>query len=81
MDPYPALCRDCKYSKPEERSEWNLRCHHPKVNGKDPWALGSLNAGGTNCTTERGRRWPAKCGMRGALWEPAAPNAPLDAVI
>lgn len=34
--PYPALRRDCKHSKPEERSAWSLRCTHPKVNASDP---------------------------------------------
>ncbi len=68
--PYPVLCRDCKHSAPEVDSAWNLRCHCPKVNANDPWALGGLKINGTNCTTERERRWPAPCGMRGALWEP-----------
>ena len=67
--PYPALCKDCKYSKPEERSDWNLRCHHPVVNAADPWALGSKNIGGSSCTTIRQKSWPSACGMRGALWE------------
>jgi len=67
--PYPSLCKDCKHSKTEERSEWNLRCHHPVVNAKDPWALASINAGGSNCSTVREKHWPAACGMRGALWD------------
>lgn len=74
--PYPALCRDCKHSKPEERSEWNLRCTHPTVNAKDHWALagGAANHGST-CTREREKRvWWAACGMRGRLWEARAPS-------
>lgn len=67
--PFPALCKDCKYSKPEERSEWNLRCFDPSVNAKDPYALGSANGSGTSCTNEREKSWPAACGMRGARWE------------
>jgi len=35
----PKFCRDCIWSKPEERSEWNLKCHHPEVVCKDEWAL------------------------------------------
>lgn len=69
VKPYPVMCRDCKYSKPEERSEWNLRCHNPVVNGKDAWALGGGTAHGSDCRSIRERSWPAKCGMRGALWE------------
>lgn len=67
--PYPAFCKDCKHSKPEERSEWNLRCHNPVVNGKDRWALSGVNSQGSNCSDERSRNWFAPCGMRGALWE------------
>jgi len=67
--PYPALCKDCKYSKPEEHQAWNLRCHNPIINAKDSWALSSIDAGGSNCSAERERKWPAPCGRRGALWE------------
>lgn len=67
--PYPALCRDCKHSKPEERSEWNLRCHNPVVNGKDAWALSGVIISGSDCRRERKRSWFSPCGMRGALWE------------
>lgn len=67
--PCPALCKDCKYSKPEERSEWNLRCHNPVVNGKDPWALSSRIMSGSECRAERGSKWFAKCDMKGKLWE------------
>lgn len=70
--PFPALCRDCKHSKPEVRSEWNLRCQHPVVNARDPWALSNAaDNRGTDCRGERERTsWFAKCGMRGKLWEP-----------
>ena len=67
--PYPALCKDCRHSKPEAKSQWNLRCYEPKVNSRDAWALGSLDASGTSCTSEREKSWPAPCGMRGAKWE------------
>ena len=67
--PYPALCKDCKYSKLEESQAWTLRCHHPIINAKDSWALSSIDAEGSSCSTERERKRPAPCGMRGALWE------------
>ena len=68
--PYPKLCRDCYYSKPEEKSAWNLRCNHPVVNAKDPWALaGAGPITGSDCRGEREKSWPAPCGKRGALWE------------
>lgn len=66
-----AYCKDCKFSKPEERSEWNLRCHNPIVNRKDYWALSSIKMNGSSCSEERkGGILFSKCGMRGALWEP-----------
>lgn len=74
-NPYPALCRDCKHSKPEVRSEWNLRCQHPRVNAGNSWALS--NGGdyyGADCRGERERGGIrgvfAPCGMKGKLWEP-----------
>lgn len=74
IKPFPIFCNNCKYSKPEERSEWCLRCYHPLVNANDAWALSSANTSdcgnGTNCHDERGVRWFAKCGMKGKLWEP-----------
>lgn len=64
------LCRECKWSEPEANSEWNLRCQHVTVNRHDAWALASTVVGrGVSCHTERDKKWPAKCGMRGALWE------------
>lgn len=71
IKPFPALCKECKYSIPEERSEWCLRCTNPIVNAKDPWALASnfTNAYGTNCRVEREAKWFAKCGMEGKLWD------------
>ncbi len=73
--PFPALCRDCKHSQPEERSEWNLRCLHPIVSAKDPWALAGGGAiRGSDCRSERERRSLfAPCGMKGKLWA-ASPN-------
>lgn len=69
--PFPALCKDCRYSKPEEHSEWSLRCTNPLVNAKDPWALTTNSAGiyGTNCRNEREKKWFATCGMKGKLWD------------
>jgi hypothetical protein len=69
--PFPAFCRECKHSKPEAGSEWNLRCQHPVVNASDPWALSNATDNhGTECRGERGREWFTKCGMSGKLWEP-----------
>lgn len=70
--PYPALCRDCKWSKPEDERYWNLRCIHPVINANDSWALSSTKlGGGTCCRDERAKRgWFTKCGMKGKLWEP-----------
>ena len=75
--PFPALCCECKHSKTEGNSTHNLRCHHPKVNAKDSYALGGGRAEGTNCTNHRGLKWPAKCGMRGALWEAKVKSYPV----
>jgi hypothetical protein len=61
-------CTDCKWSKPEINSEWNLRCAHPEVNARDPWALSAKVIGGTSCREEREVRWFATCGMKGKLW-------------
>jgi hypothetical protein len=70
------LCRDCKHSTPEPRSEWNLLCGHPEVNRRDPWMLSGANHLGTSARTERDGNWRGlwrtPCGMRGALWEPNA---------
>jgi hypothetical protein len=70
--PFPALCKDCRWSKPEKRSEWNNRCFHPKVVSKDSWALANNNEGepyGVACREERQRRYFSPCSMRGKLWE------------
>lgn len=65
------LCRDCKHHMPEPRSEWNLRCMHPEVNARDPWALAGAQPHGSDARSERERKWIlAPCGMRGALWDP-----------
>ena len=69
---YPKFCKDCSWSKPEENSEWNLRCHEPHVNCKDEWALASVKTNGSNCVSERAMTWisfPA-CGKQGKLYEP-----------
>ena len=71
--PYPALCKDCLFSRPEPNSTWNLRCIHPIVNAKDPWALSRAETlGGSDCRGERERKWFSPCGMAGKLWEPAS---------
>jgi len=65
------FCRDCKHSKPEPNSTWNLRCHHPEVNRKDEWALSStdISGRGTDCRGERAGGWFAVCGRKGKLYE------------
>jgi hypothetical protein len=71
--PYPALCRDCKHSQPEKNSAWMLKCVHPVVNARDPWALSRAEGNnGSDCRGERERKWFAPCGMSGKLWEPLA---------
>jgi hypothetical protein len=71
--PFPVFCRDCKHSRHEKGSEWNLKCHNPLVNAKDPWALScSKNHSGTSCLDERRIFWFAICGTEGKLWEPKA---------
>ena len=74
VEPTVRLCRDCRHSMPEPKSEWNLRCMHPEVNARDSWALASVKPHGSNARDERERKWTlrglAPCGMRGALWAP-----------
>ena len=69
MKPFPALCKDCKHSKPEKDNAWNLRCHHPRVNARDSWALGGASGNGTTCHNEREHKFFSQCGMSGKLWE------------
>jgi hypothetical protein len=70
--PYPALCRECKWSRKEDNRGSYLRCVHPIVNANDPWALsGGSNNYGSDTHNEREKRgWFANCGMKGKLWEP-----------
>lgn len=65
------LCKDCKYSFPEPKSEWNLRCSHIKVIKADPWELSTNKDNvGSSCFEERQWVWPfGHCGKRGALYE------------
>lgn len=67
---FPKFCRNCTWSKPEENSEWNLRCHNPKVAVSDQWNLSSAKINGTSCVHEREKTWllfPA-CGKSGKLY-------------
>lgn len=77
--PYPAFCRDCKYSRTKidpyssiEREGRGLRCIHPKVNARDAWSLAEPNPKVTKeCTYERQKTWwLGVCGEKGKLWEP-----------
>lgn len=70
--PYPALCRDCKWSRKEDHRDWYLRCSNPIINANDSWALAKGSADyGSDTQQERSKRgWFAKCGMKGKLWEP-----------
>jgi len=65
----PKFCKDCKWSEPEESSNWNLRCKNPIVNSKDSWALAHATFHGSNCRDERERGFFSACGMKGKLWE------------
>jgi hypothetical protein len=72
--PFPAYCSECSHSRQEKNSAWNNECVHPIVNSRDPWAL-STNGGswhGSSCREERSKRFFARCGMSGKLWEPKA---------
>lgn len=66
----PKFCRDCKWSIPEPKFEWNLRCTHPTTNAGDSWALADPTIRGSDARAERERGWLAPCGKRGRLWEP-----------
>lgn len=73
--PYPALCRDCKWSRTEENRDWYLRCVHPIINANDSWALSRTGKEGqeygSDAQQERSKRGLfTKCGMKGKLWEP-----------
>lgn len=72
--PFPALCRDCRFGKPQKDFGWNNVCMNPKVNAQSSWALANNHEGEpayTQCQSERERRSPfAACGMKGKLWEP-----------
>jgi hypothetical protein len=72
--PFPALCLDCKHSKPERMSAFVNNCFHPVVIASDSWALANNDQGqpyGSNCREERKRRsWFAPCGAKAKLWEP-----------
>lgn len=73
LDPSPAvkLCHECRMHDTAPHGE--IRCMHPLVNKRDPWALSRPDGAphGSDCRSERSRRWPfGACGMRGALWTP-----------
>ena len=66
------LCRECRHSIPEPGSAWMLRCTHPEVIKRDPWALSGakyFSNDGSSARDEREKRWFAPCGMKGKLWE------------
>lgn len=69
--PYPALCRECKWSYKEDGRDYYLRCTHPIINANDSWALSKGSATyGSDTQVERAKKsWFAKCGMKGKLWE------------
>lgn len=72
IKPFPALCLDCKHSRPKPRLEWNNQCFHPKVIASDAWALANNDEGkpyGRSCSDERKIKWFAPCGAKGKLWE------------
>ena len=73
MKPFPALCKDCKWSTTEENRDWYLKCVNPIINAEDSWALSRVsgnNPYGSDTQRERSKTsWFAKCGMKGKLWE------------
>lgn len=74
--PFPALCLDCKHSKPEDRSHWVNECTHPKVIASDAYALANSSYAdggprGVSCSQQRDKvSLFASCGRKGKLWEP-----------
>lgn len=63
------FCKECKWSKKDSYS--SLRCHQPKINAHDSWALSHELMNGSECRTEREKgfwSFPV-CGMVGKLWE------------
>ena len=73
--PFPALCKDCKWSEPENSySTFNV-CHNPQVMAQDTWTLSQSSVEGkpfgSSCRSERDRRGIfVACGIKGKLWEP-----------
>jgi hypothetical protein len=72
--PFPAYCSECAHARPEKNSPWNNECVHPVVNARDPWALATNGDFGpkSSCREERSKRFFARCGMSGKLWEARA---------
>lgn len=68
----PRLCRDCIYSRPEPKSDWNNICTNGRVVATHPYALANNREGEPaypHCSRERERRsFLAPCGMRGKRW-------------
>ena len=71
--PFPARCKDCKWSTPERHSTWSNKCTNPKVVVTYPWSLANGNEGDPcwpSCGEERKRASLfAPCGYKGKLWE------------
>lgn len=74
--PFPALCRECKWGRPEDLRQdrpWMNVCTNPNVIAQHPWALANNREGEPaypSCHEERGRRSPfAACGIKGKKWE------------
>ena len=72
------FCKDCKWSRSNSRSTYELRCIHDLVVAEYPWALARWKDPseeteynyGTGCHEERSKKWFAKCGIKGKLWDP-----------
>ncbi len=71
--PFPAFCKDCKWSTTEINREWYLKCFNPIINANDSWALSRGEGNipyGSDAQVERSKTgWFAKCGKKGKLWE------------
>ena len=72
------FCKDCKWSRHNSRSSYDLRCINDQVVSEYPWALSRWKDPnedteynyGTGCHEERSKKsWFAPCGIKGKLWE------------
>jgi hypothetical protein len=63
------FCRDCRYSRMQDETDFMLRCTHPDVNAKRAHVLAAAIETGSFAQDERAGGWFYPCGRRGALWQ------------